>query len=225
MQQGDKFNSINSAREAIKRYVLNNGESFKLKKSDKKRYSIVCKETACDFAIRASKSSKEVVSITVFKLHTCGPATHYNSRHAHSVSYLVKHHRALIIDNRNISSAQIRSNERLQYNNEISYQQAYCTVQAVLIKMYSEEAKSFAKFPALAERFEAADLYNYCRIAWHKETSHFQAAFFAPGALWHATRFLRQLIGIDGTYTGSKFRMTLLVAVGIDANDKTLPLA
>jgi MuDR family transposase len=51
MQQGDKFNSIDSACEAIKRYVLDNGESFKLKKSNKKRYSIVCKETACDFAI------------------------------------------------------------------------------------------------------------------------------------------------------------------------------
>jgi hypothetical protein len=105
MQQGDKFNSIDSACEAIKRYVLDNSELFKLKKSNKKRYSIVCKETACDFAIRASKSSKEVVSITVFKLHTCSPATYYNNQHAHSVSYLVKHYCALIINNYNISSA------------------------------------------------------------------------------------------------------------------------
>ena len=36
---------------------------------------------------------------------------------------------------------------------------------------------------------------------------------------------MRQLIGIDGTYTGSRFQMTLLIAVGIDANDETLPVA
>jgi len=31
--------------------------------------------------------------------------------------------------------------------------------------MYSKEAKSFAKFLALAKRFEVANLYNYYRIA------------------------------------------------------------
>jgi hypothetical protein len=30
---------------------------------------------------------------------------------------------------------------------------AYCTIQAVLTEMYSDEAESFAKFLALAERF------------------------------------------------------------------------
>src|ERR1700736_2988799 len=89
MQRGDTFDSIDSAREAIKRYILDKGESFKLKKSDKKRYSVVCKDTACSFAIRASKSNKEVVSIAVFKLHSCSPVIHYNNRHAHSVSILL----------------------------------------------------------------------------------------------------------------------------------------
>ena len=36
---------------------------------------------------------------------------------------------------------------------------------------------------------------------------------------------LRSFVGIDGTHTSSRFRMTLLIAGGIDANDKTLPLA
>jgi hypothetical protein len=107
MQLGDQFPSIDAAREAIRRHVLDNSESFKLAKSDKKRFSIVCKERGCGFGIRASKSSKEVVSITVFKLHTCGPTVHYKNRQAHSVSYLIEHHRALIINNYKISPAQI----------------------------------------------------------------------------------------------------------------------
>jgi hypothetical protein len=60
---------------------------------------------------------------------------------------------------------------------------AYWTIQAVLAKMYSNKAESFAKFPAFAEQFQAVDLYNFCKIASHKETSYFQAAFFAPASL------------------------------------------
>ena len=225
MQLHDRFESIAAAREAIKRYVLDNGESFRCNKSDKKRYSIICKEDSCGFGIRAFKSSKEVVSITIFKPHTCNPAIHYSNPQAHSVSYLIEHHRAAIIDNRKITTHQIRSNERLQFNNEIGYMPAYRTIQAVLTEMYSDEAESFSKFPALAERFRAADPVNYCKIAHHKQTGHFQAAFFAPAGCRNATRFMRQLIGIDGTHTGSRFWMTLLIAVGIDANDETLPVA
>lgn len=225
MQYGDQFETVEVAREAIKRYVLDNGESFKVRKSDKKRFYIVCKERGCGFSIRASKSSKEVVSITTFKPHTCSPAVHYNNQRAHLVSYLIEHHRASIIDNCKITVAQIRSNERLQFNNEIGYMLAYRTIQAVLTEMYGDEAESFAKFPALAERFQAADEDNFCKIAYHDETSHFQAAFFAPRACRRAGKWLRPLLGINGTYTSSKFQMTLLVAVCIDANDKTLPMA
>jgi hypothetical protein len=46
--------------------------------------------------------------------------------------------------------------------------------------MYSDKAESFAKFPALAKQFQAADLNNFCKIAYYYKTSHFQGAFFAP---------------------------------------------
>jgi hypothetical protein len=92
MQFGDQFNSIEAAREAIRQYVLDNGESFKVDKSDQKRFFTLCKERGCGFSIQASKSSKGVVSITIFKPYTCSPAVYYNNRQAHLVSYLIKHH-------------------------------------------------------------------------------------------------------------------------------------
>jgi hypothetical protein len=52
--------------------------------------------------------------------------------------------------------------------------------------MYSDEAESFAKFPAFAERFKAADLENFCCIVLYKAISHFQGAFFAPTSLCYA---------------------------------------
>jgi hypothetical protein len=58
----------------------------------------------------------------------------------------------------------------------------YQTIQAVLTKMYSDEAKSFAQFLAFVERYHAADQGNFYNIAYYKETMHFQATFFALAA-------------------------------------------
>jgi len=85
-----------------------------------------------------------------------------------------------------ITAPWIRLNERLQYSNTINYLQAYRTIQAVLIEMHSNKAKSFAKFLAFAEPFKATDLENFCHLAIHEGTSHFQIAFFVPAGLQHA---------------------------------------
>lgn len=128
MQLHDCFESIEAACEAIKRYVLDNRESFRCNKSDKKWYFIICKEDSCGFGIQAFKSSKQVVLITIFKLHTCNPAVYYNNLQAHSVSYLIEHYCAAIINNCKITTYQIWSNKRLQFNNKIGYMLAYCTI-------------------------------------------------------------------------------------------------
>ena len=133
MQLGDRFQSIEAACKAVKSFVLDDSESFLTVASDKNRYIIRCKEKPCNFQVRATLHKKDSkigrtttpVSITRLKPHTCSPTTHYKSKQSHSVEYLVGHHRASVIDNRNITVAQIRSNERLQFNNRISYMQAY----------------------------------------------------------------------------------------------------
>jgi hypothetical protein len=91
--------------------------------------------------------------------------------------------------------------------------------------MYSSEAKSFAKFLALVERFQAANRDNYVTIKKHKETGNFQAAFFALASLRVAYISIRSFIRINGTHTGSRFWIMLLITSSIDANSETLPLA
>src|ERR1700722_15413127 len=82
MKKGDQFESINVAREAITQYVLNNDESFKTVKSDQKRFVICCKDDDCNFWIQAAKSSKQVVSITIFRPYSCSPTIYYHNWHS-----------------------------------------------------------------------------------------------------------------------------------------------
>jgi hypothetical protein len=101
------FPLIEAAREAIKQHVLDDGESFKTEKSDKHRFIIICKHNDCNFRIRVAESEKQVVSITVFNLHSCSPTIHYKSWQSQSIKYLVAHDRAAVINNRNITAKQI----------------------------------------------------------------------------------------------------------------------
>jgi hypothetical protein len=104
---GDKFPSIEAAREAISRYILNKGESYKVYKSDKTRYILICRDSHCKFRIRASNSKKDRVSITKLDAYSCTPATHYNSKLSHSMWYLKNHYQASVINNQDITPAQI----------------------------------------------------------------------------------------------------------------------
>ena len=105
------------------------------------------------------------------KLHSCAPTVYYNNQQAYLVSYLIEHHRAAIIDNQHITPTQIRFTKRILFSNNINYKQAYYTIQSVLTKMYSDKAESFTKFLAYTERFKAADLINFYKIAKHKDTN------------------------------------------------------
>jgi hypothetical protein len=71
--------------------------------------------------------------------------------------------------------------------------------------MYNNEAESFAKFLVYKQRFWAADLVNYCKIKKHKDTSNFQATFFALASLRLAYLSMQSFIRVDSTYTSSRF--------------------
>ena len=105
---GDEFSSMKEARDTIRRHILDDGESYaSASQSDHKRFVLTCKVLDCKFRIRASNTKKNGVKITIKNLHTCIPATHYKCKPAHSMWYLKEHHRASIIENRDITPAQI----------------------------------------------------------------------------------------------------------------------
>jgi hypothetical protein len=88
-----------------------------------------------------------------------------------------------VIDNRNITIAQICLNKRLDFNNKITYKQAYCTKQALLRELEGDESKAFAKIPALCQRIRQADKDNYVAVSWSNNTTgigNFEAIFIAP---------------------------------------------
>jgi hypothetical protein len=113
LKLSDSFPTIQEAKDTINRYQLDNGLSYKVYKSDSKRYIINCRNTTCPFKIRASKTRKDLYFVvTIFIQHSCSPATYYNSKARSSLQYLLDHHRAAVINDWNISI----SNNLLSYS-------------------------------------------------------------------------------------------------------------
>ena len=83
MQIGDQFPSIKAAKQAIKQYTLDDGKSFRILASDKKRYLIAYKKatkTGYKFHICATWSLKGITLITVLVSYSYSLATHYNNK-------------------------------------------------------------------------------------------------------------------------------------------------
>lgn len=67
--------------------------------------------------------------------HSCNPTIHYKNKQSSALWFLKDHHRLAVIDNRDITPAQIRSDERLRFGNNISYRQAYRVKEGLLIEI------------------------------------------------------------------------------------------
>jgi hypothetical protein len=121
---GQSFSSLEAAKAAIKQAISEQRESFIVDYSDKTRSRIVCPQNPqCNFQVRATNSKRNGISMTHVIPHTCSPGTHFHARNTQAVQFLLPHHRASVVGNPRNSIKQIQSNERLQFNNKIGYQQ------------------------------------------------------------------------------------------------------
>jgi hypothetical protein len=119
------FESLQAVCSAVRSYIVEQGESYRVTHSNAQRQILACRDKTCKFHVRTTVLKEPKYRVTQFIPHTCSPATHQGFHEANSVTLLVSYHRADIADNREIQPRQIQSMERIQYGNaSVSYQQA-----------------------------------------------------------------------------------------------------
>jgi hypothetical protein len=99
----------------------------------------------------------------------------------------------------------------------------YRVKEVILEEIWGDESDCFTLFPDYIARFQAVDSSNFATI--QESNRVFEAVFFTPAGLRYSGKFLRLFTAIDSTYTKSKYRIILLVACRIDANDCVVLLA
>src|SRR5436305_6613585 len=66
-----EFESLCTAREAIRTFVIDRGESFRVSHSDRRRYIVVCRDNFCKFVIRAAVLQGPKYCVTRYIPHSC----------------------------------------------------------------------------------------------------------------------------------------------------------
>jgi MuDR family transposase len=105
------FASIDAARIAIREFIVNIGESYRVTHADRTRHIVACRDTTCKFTIRASLLKGPKVRVTQYTPHSCSPFIHHRFQQANSVAFLKNRNRDAVADNRKITPAQIQSME------------------------------------------------------------------------------------------------------------------
>lgn len=217
------YPSMEEAREALLCHTIAKHESYRVYKSDARRYMTRCRNRDCNYMVRVSWRKKRCEAfVSMYKPHTCSPDTHDNWRPAASVNYLAPAYQSLVQGSSKPTAAQILEIERRR-GNPIQYHQGYRTLKAIERNLYGDAAESFEKLPAFLSRLAKIDHAGY----WKTETKNdiFHRCFVAPAATLHAYTLCRRFLTIDRAPWKTKWDFSLLVAATLDANDQVLPLA
>jgi hypothetical protein len=83
---------------------------------------------------------------------------------------------------------------------------------------------SFSLIPNWIERVIDVDNSTYIRLKTTYE-NQFEAIFIMLRLIRSRIHFLRPFYTLDSTYTRSQYNLILLIAVGINAEDRILPFA
>jgi hypothetical protein len=91
-----------------------------------------------------------------------------------------------------------------------------------------DEGENFKLIPAWIARISedsTTSIYTGIQATENPEDVRFEAIFVMLGSIRATLGTLRPFYALDGTHTRSRYNLTLLLAVGIDAEDRIIPLA
>lgn len=233
---GQKFHSLELAKQAINEYIVDRGWSYHTFKSDHKRcWVLICKkaeEHCCNFRIRVTVNKDHEARITICEPHTCPHSVHNSFRLPNSVKIIASNARnlSLVTDDPTAKSRNIASNERIDRGSKIPYLQGHRTLEYLKEHLFGDPAISFQKIPALLRAFEGIHSESGRRTAYTKceidpETNRFIRAWVMPIATQKAFYHCRNFNAMDGTHMKDLYKMTILALTTLDGNNQILPLS
>ena len=220
--------NITEAKQAVKIWILDRGESWAPStQNNKSRLQLHCILLTCSFYIRVVQKKNGLFGVTSYCPHDCPPSTHIPFKPRNSAWYLASLVERDVNTNRHIKPKEIRERVGLYHRlQNLPYMPAWRAREYLRHTIDRNEGVSFSLIPDWIDRVKKADRDNltYIRLKTTHE-NRFEALFVMLGPIRSRLRCLRPFYALDGTHTRSQYNLTLLIAVGIDAENRILPFA
>ncbi|CAA3009089.1 family transposase isoform 2 [Olea europaea subsp. europaea] len=223
---GQRFNSVNEFREALRKYSLAHQFTFKYKKNDSNRVSVKCKADGCPWRIYASRLvTTQLICIKKMNpTHTCeGSALTTGIQATRSwVASIVKEKLKVFP---NYKPKDIVKDIKEEYGIQLNYFQAWRGKEIAKEQLQGSYKEAYSKLPLFCEKIMETNPGSLATFTT-KEDSSFHRLFVSfHASLYGFEQGCRPLLFLDGIFLKSKYQGTLLVATAADGNDGVFPIA
>jgi hypothetical protein len=219
--------NIADAKKAVKICILDRGESWgPSAQNNKMRLQLHCLLSTCTFYLRIGKNKDNSFGVRSYTPHDCPPSTHTNFKPRNSAWYIASRLERDIAINRHIKPKEIQERAQICHQlQHIQYLPAWGARERLRNILDGDEGSSFGLILDWCERImsdSTTDPYIATKLS---ANMRFEALFIMIGAIRAHLPTLRPFYALYGTHTRSQYNITLLIAVGLDAEDRILPSA
>ena len=221
---GTEFLDLDSVVLALDNWAVKAKFVFRTERRDATRASWVCGGEGCDWHCRATiQDEMWVLSIDKGE-HYCAGSGQRKYSSASKKDWLdgvVSRH--LLVTTRT-TPQEILDLLRIQFAEEIDYKRAQECRLRLLDQDIGKQRHSFQLLPAYKLLVEAVSPAVHIELLRDCH-DRFERVFICPAESRTSFALCRRLVVVDGTFLKARFILTLLLAVGIDANGEGLILA
>lgn len=243
ISRGDTFPTWQLLKWQIQQWAVIEHFAFITPRKDHQYVTYACHDVTCLWTVKGRLNDELVWEVyEINSDHTClntGPVSRSvantqrwvsSSTQFPSMSLVsntqqlretIPHH---LVVTKDTTPKQIQDCIALIYRQDVNYQAAHRAKQALLDNTLRQHREAFTKLPSYVDRLKEFDPEGHYHLGLEDDQC-FGRIFVAPSASRSCLSECRRVVGFDGTFLTGKFVLTLLLAVGIDANGETTILA
>jgi hypothetical protein len=189
---------------------------------------VVCADKDCEFRVRAQwKKAVECVEITIVNggHTTCLGNGQPKRKPVNYQQFLREAVPAAMHIDKSSKPKDVMSAVQHHFGEASGYLAVYRTLKSLNNGDIETERKQFRQLPMYMEAMKKLDPDGLYSLSLNAETKEFQRLFICPSSSVSRYKHALKMVALDGTFTTSKFRQTLLFAATLDANHEIILLA
>ncbi|XP_051135923.1 uncharacterized protein LOC127254714 isoform X2 [Andrographis paniculata] len=220
-----RFNTFAEFREALHKYSIAHGFTYKYKKNDSHRVTAKCKTEGCPWRIYASRlATTQLICIKKMNPeHTCEGAT-VKAGYRATRGWIGNIIKEKLKVSPNYKPKDIASDIKRDYGIQLNYTQAWRAKEIAREQLQGSYKEAYSQLPYFCESIVETNPGSRATFSTKADSSfhRFFVSFHASIAGFHQCR---PLLFLDSTLLYSKYQGTLLAATAADGNDDFFPVA
>ena len=215
---GKTFSSKRSLQECIEEYSIDKRFKTSVKKSNKNHLNVVCKSSACPFAINGSYNKKQ----NCWKLskaelsHSEECNTNTTMTNSVNTSWLRNSIQNEVLFNKHVSPMELQNRLHSEYNVDLPYWKIW-RAKRNLLNDHFNPFSQIGLLRSYASEITTKNEGSIFNIECHENV--FQKLFVTLGCWMEMLKYSTKMIFLDGTFLNGEAKGTLLTATSLDSNN------